>query len=91
MFEGQWDDGMVPHIVFHGSDSSYFPNAEVWNVGRNKRTSGITQPPVAATVVRSLAERSTDGSARKHVGKLLPKLLRWHEWFYTACDPEEPV
>jgi glycogen debranching enzyme len=87
LFEAQWDDGMVPHIVFHGTDSSYFPNAEVWGVGRNKRTSGITQPPVAATVVRSLTERSTEGSARRHLGKLLPKILRWHEWFYSARDP----
>ena len=88
LFEAQWDDGMVPHIVFHGTDSSYFPNAEVWGVRRNKRTSGITQPPVAATVVRSLVERSTDGSARRHLGKLLPKILRWHEWFYSARDPQ---
>jgi hypothetical protein len=24
---GQWPDGMVPHILFHGDDSTYFPNA----------------------------------------------------------------
>jgi hypothetical protein len=23
LFNGQWSDGMVPHILFHGDDSSY--------------------------------------------------------------------
>ena len=31
---GQWPDGMVPHILFHGDDSSYFPNASIWQAYR---------------------------------------------------------
>ena len=54
LFSGQWPDGMVPHILFHGDDSSYFPNAAVWQAGPTGRSSGITQPLVAATVVRHL-------------------------------------
>ena len=49
LFGGQWPDGMVPHILFHGDDSSYFPNASVWQAGPTRRSSGITQPLVAAT------------------------------------------
>lgn len=25
MFDGQWDNGMAPHILFHGDAGSYFP------------------------------------------------------------------
>src|SRR5690606_21224937 len=29
LFEHQWPDGMVPHIIFHKHDDGYFPGAEV--------------------------------------------------------------
>jgi len=87
LFLGQWPDGMVPHIIFHGDDSSYFPNSAVWQGGPDKRSSGITQPPVAATVVRYLTNRFGIEQSRQHLEVLLPKLLKWHRWFYTARDP----
>ena len=66
LFAGQWPDGMVPHILFHGDDSSYFPNASVWQAGPTGRSSGITQPLVAATVVRRLFERDIGFAAADH-------------------------
>ena len=30
LFSGQWDNGMVPHILFHKVDPSYFPGPDVW-------------------------------------------------------------
>lgn len=87
LFAGQWPDGMVPHILFHGDDSSYFPNSAIWQGGPDKRSSGITQPPVAATVVRVLTERFGVENSREHLALLLPKILKWHRWFYTARDP----
>lgn len=35
LLEGQWDNGMVPHIVFHGDAETYFPGPEVWGVKRS--------------------------------------------------------
>ena len=29
MFEGQWTNGMLPHIIFR-FENNYFPNAEYW-------------------------------------------------------------
>ena len=61
LFEAQWADGFLPHIVFWKDDAGYFPGPAVWGTGRSPLTSGITQPPVASSVVRSLwlrAERS---------------------------------
>jgi Trehalase len=87
LFAGQWPDGMVPHILFHGDDSSYFPNASVWQAGPTERSSGITQPLVAATVVRRLFEVTSDPVIRPRLAALVPKLLAWHRWCYAARDP----
>src|SRR5712691_4246050 len=88
LFGGQWPDGMVPHILFHGDDSSYFPNASVWQAGSAGRSSGITQPLVAATVVRRLFEGTSDPVIRARLTALAPKLLAWHRWCYAARDPQ---
>ena len=58
LFGGQWADGMVPHIIFQRVDTTYFPGPEQWGTGKTPPTSGITQPPVAATVARQLHERN---------------------------------
>ena len=85
LFRGQWDDGMLPHVVFHRPDPGYFPGPQCWGVERPLPTSGITQPPVAATAVRSLLERARDrvmAEARAHA--LFPRLLALHRWFRRA-------
>lgn len=87
---GQGPDGMLPHIVFHEQSRDYFPGPDVW--GREARaqpaTSGITQPPVVATVVRYLYEKDPDRArAREWARYLFPKLLAFHRWLYHASDP----
>ena len=86
LFAAQWDDGFLPHIVFWRDDPGYFPGPDRWQAGGDPRTSGITQPPVAATVVRSLWER--DGTARDRLKAIFPKLLAWHRWFWRHRDFE---
>jgi Trehalase len=88
LFQAQWDDGFVPHIVFWRDDAGYFPGPAVWATGRTPPTSGITQPPVAATVVRELWARASEGSAlRPRLQQLFDKLLLWHRWFARVRDP----
>ncbi|MEM7241372.1 MAG: trehalase family glycosidase [Pseudomonadota bacterium] len=84
----QWEDGMVPHIIFHKEDDGYFPGPEVWGTNRPTPTSGITQPPVAGFAVQRLFERAKDRSAAEvKVRQLLPKIHKWHKWFYETRDP----
>lgn len=85
----QWDDGMVPHIVFHEPDDGYFPGPDVWQTGQVVPTTGITQPAVAGLALRKLYDRSDDKAvACARLGKLLPKVHAWHQWFYRNRDPE---
>ena len=32
LFRGQWENGLVPHIVFHQPADSYFPGPEQWGL-----------------------------------------------------------
>ncbi len=85
----QWDDGMVPHIIFHEVDEGYFPGPDVWQTGRPVPTSGITQPPVAGFAARRIYERAADKAlAERHARALLPRIHAWHQWFYRARDPK---
>jgi alpha,alpha-trehalase len=89
LLTGQWPDGMVPHIVFHQPDPGYFPGPERWGTRHTPMTSGITQPPVAASCVRRILEGARDpGLAEERTRGLLPKLLAWHRWFHTVRDPD---
>jgi hypothetical protein len=87
LFKAQWPDGFVPHIVFWADDDGYFPGPAEWATGTNPPTSGITQPPLAATVVRKLWEQSDRVAFRPRLAALLPKLLAWHRWFARVRDP----
>ena len=90
LFDHQWDDGMVPHIIFHRQDDGYFPGPEVWSTGHEVPTSGITQPAVAGFAVNRLFERAQDKQmAEQRARALLPKIAAWHDWFYKNRDPEE--
>ena len=90
LMDHQWDDGMVPHIIFHQPDDGYFPGPDVWDTRRPTPTSGITQPPVAGFAMRRIFERATDKElATAKVKALLPKIHAWHQWFYRCRDPQQ--
>jgi len=87
--KGQWEDGMVPHIVFHRPQDSYFPGPDVWGTSHEPPTSGITQPPVLATVSRFMVEHARDPDlASQRAAALYPKILAWHRWWWTKRDSD---
>ncbi|MEO1250017.1 MAG: neutral trehalase [Pseudomonadota bacterium] len=85
LFRAQWANGRVPHIVFHRPDDGYFPGPDVWQAGEAIATSGITQPPIAATCVKLVLDQHPAGAERARA--LFPKLLAGHRWFHSERDP----
>jgi glycogen debranching enzyme len=84
LLRGRWEDGMVPHIVFHPTSVAYSPGPELWGSASCPRapqvaTSGLTQPPVLATAVRTLHEASPDAGFLEEV---LPAVEAWHAWLH---------
>jgi hypothetical protein len=89
LLEGQWADGMVPHIVFHQWNHDYFPGPEVWRTGHSPATSGITQPAVLATAARRCWEMAKERAlAEERLAAIYPKILAWHRWWIEARDPD---
>nr|WP_272212238.1 hypothetical protein [Marinicella sp. W31]MDC2878149.1 hypothetical protein [Marinicella sp. W31] len=88
LFSGQWDDGMVPHIIFHKTDPDYFPGPEMWKSNTIPPSSGHSQPPVAASAMLTMMK--TGGAVdRERTKALFYKLHAWHRWFHTYRDPDE--
>lgn len=95
LISGQWRDGMIPHILYPSGASEYFPSPEFWGTaglahGPDFPTSGLTQPPVLATAIRTLymRELEVDGaSARAFLEETVPAVAAWHRWLLTSRDP----
>jgi len=91
LVEGQWDDGMIPHIVFHAPSDTYFPGPEVWGTTHRIPTSGITQPPVFGMALREVHRAATAtrvSSAEERSRALFQAALRHHRWWLRARDPD---
>lgn len=91
LFLGQWENGLVPHIVFHRPADTYFPGPEEWGLAqRTPPTTSITQPPLLATMVRLMRDCAKDKAlAEERVAALLPRLIAAHRWWSRERDPED--
>ncbi|MEL6590230.1 MAG: trehalase family glycosidase [Bacteroidota bacterium] len=97
LFNGQWANGMIPHIIFHSeTEDSYFPNFDFWDSAVNAgapqkpKTSGITQPPVHGFVLeRLLAQHPDDPRLQAFAKAIYPKIVHSHRFFYQYRDPHQ--
>lgn len=95
LFDAQWADGRVPHIVFDRDvpAGAYFPGPDFWDIERSGvaprgvATSGITQPPIHAGAALAMHRhtRDPDGSLA-FLRALYPKLVAQHDYLATARD-----
>ena len=96
LFEAQWTDGRVPHIVFNPATPDYFPGPDRWASAalnpaapRDRATSGLIQPPVHALALERIwgsMRGSSDLSTR--IRALFTRMVAWHRYLATARDPE---
>ncbi|MEV8505122.1 hypothetical protein AB0368_09885 [Actinoplanes sp. NPDC051475] len=99
LFEAQWPDGRVPHIVFDPltAEEDYFPGPGFWDVpaygGRPARGStGLVQPPLHAVAAWEVYRRAAShGAACAHeAGQqlkwLYPRLVAQQEYLTRRRD-----
>lgn len=91
LLQGQWADGMVPHIVFPPWSVEYSPGPELWGSAAcpgapQMATSGLTQPPVLATAARALHEAAPDPAFLEEV---VPAAEAWHSWLQRERSFDE--
>ena len=90
LLDGQWNDGMIPHILFHNTNTNYYPNHTAWNCGNKIRSSGITQPPVLASILKEIIDKNKITKIqKKEIKKFVIKIKKSHEWFIKNRDPKK--
>lgn len=97
LFSAQWENGMVPHIVFNETAKSYYPAGDFYGVRELRTTkddyitSCLIQPPVHAIAAYYIYKNAQEGQ-RERVLEFLrwiyPKLLDFHRYLTTYRDPE---
>jgi Trehalase len=95
LFESQWKNGLLPQIVFNPRFGEYFPGIDFWhaerslNAPRDRKTSGVVQPPVHATAMLYVYRHAEDeATVRAFLEYNFPKLKAWHEYLHRERDPE---
>ena len=86
LLDAQWEDGMIPHIVFRQNDPDYFPGPMIWQTNTEPPSSGHSQPPVLASVILNLVEIGSGYDLRK-AREVFPRLMAYHRWYASARDP----
>lgn len=94
LFEAQWQNGLLPQLVFNPCFTDYFPGPTFWhakespNAPKHRETSGVVQPPVHATATLYVYRHAEDETrAKKFLEYAFPKLKTWHDYLYRDRDP----
>jgi glycogen debranching enzyme len=91
---GQWNNGLIPHIIYNPGESRYYPPADQWQTTKFTRngikTSGITDPPLLAIAVEYVCDHGSDEQKKRDfINKVLPSLMAYHDHLKRYRDPED--
>jgi glutaredoxin len=94
LFRGQWSDGFLPHIIFNPEYTNHFPGPDYWKADNSGKvpsgifTSGISQPPVHATMIVEAAKLDPDRDrGLSFLKEVYPKIKKLHDFYFTWRDP----
>jgi glycogen debranching enzyme len=90
----QWNNGLIPHIIYNPDETRYYPPADLWQTTRFTRdgikTSGITDPPLIAIAAAYIFDHASDEQKKRDfINALLPSLMAYHDHLKRYRDPED--
>ncbi|MCM4174231.1 glycoside hydrolase [Arenibacter sp. TNZ] len=95
LLNAQWDNGFIPHIIFHTDNDSYFPGADFHQSelhpksSKKYKSTGMTQPPVTGFVLQEMYRIAEDKeSMLNFIKEQIVKVYENHMYFYTNRDPQ---
>lgn len=95
LFKGQWQNGLIPHIIFHKESELYFPGPDVWQAHTESHaietpaSSGIIQPPVMGFIMEEMYHGASNKElAREKLLEWIPKLYQFHAYLHNERDPK---
>jgi glycogen debranching enzyme len=92
LFQAQWPDGRVPHIVFDPqvAERDYFPGPGFWQVPLRRPGhpdgTGIVQPPAHALAVWEIYRRAPHEHAAAQLRWFYPRLVAAQDYLLGARD-----
>ena len=93
ILDAQWENGFIPHIVFHTESDSYFPGADFHQSNLHPKSSsryrstGMTQPPVFGFVLEKLYQIANDKEdILEFIKDNIDKVYNNHVYFYENRD-----
>ncbi|MDT0605459.1 MGH1-like glycoside hydrolase domain-containing protein [Croceitalea rosinachiae] len=93
ILDAQWENGFIPHIVFHNDSDTYFPGPEFHQshlhplASKKYRSTGMTQPPVFGFILERLYEIADDKQDMlDFINKQIDKVYDNHVYFYKNRD-----
>lgn len=96
LLDSQWENGFIPHIVFHTETDSYFPGADFHQshlhpeASKKYRSTGMTQPPVLGFVLERLYTMGQDkAKIMAFVDTHIDAIFANHVYFYENRDVED--
>ncbi|MDD9951530.1 MAG: trehalase family glycosidase [Zetaproteobacteria bacterium] len=87
LLRAQWQDGRVPHIVFHQDSDGYFPDAHYYGTAGRQNSSTFSQPPIWARALRMLYQKDPQAVSPQVWRELTLRTEKSHLWFYQDRDP----
>ncbi len=88
LFESQWLNGMIPHIIFHKYNEDYFPGESEWTSNTEIPTSCITQPPISGTILWFIYNNNINelNNHKDRIIDLCNKIFKNLKWFEEYRD-----
>lgn len=91
LLDAQWENGFIPHIVFHNDSDTYFPGPDFHlsrlhpQSSKTYRSTGMTQPPVIGFVLEWMLE-IVGGDMMGFIKDNIDKVYENHVYFYENRD-----
>ena len=94
LIAGQWNNGLIPHIIYNPGETRYYPPADQWQTTSFTRdgikTSGITDPPLLAIAAAYICDHASDEQKKRDfINTLLPSMMVYHDHLKRYRDPED--
>ena len=93
LLNAQWENGFIPHIVFHTDSDTYFPGPDFHESHLHPASqdaypsTGMTQPPVFGFVLEHLLRIAKDKTDMlQFIDAHIDKIYRNHQYFYQNRD-----
>jgi neutral trehalase len=95
LLDAQWENGFIPHIVFHKVSDTYFPGPNFHRSdlhplsNKDYPSTGMTQPPVLGFTLERMHEIAEDKKeSLEFIKKNIDRVYKNHQYFYKYRDPK---